>query len=461
LNVSLKNLERLITRDAESFSSREERQAEFDRRPDRTRHLMACLGNPQDSFNLIHIGGTSGKGSVAILCESMLLACGQNVGTHTTPYLQTPLEKARINGGLVGAEEAVSLADEVLKCVARTEQEAPRLGNPHYAEAWLGVALRSFAEARCDIGVIEVGMGGRYDCTNIITPKVSVVTTVHYDHMRVLGDTLTEIASHKAGIIKPGVPAVIGEMHPDALAVMEREARSTGSDLYRLGHEIKVEPIRAGQHGGVFTYRGIHRTLEEIEVGLLGHHQFANAACALAALELYAEQTGLHLDETAMRLGLARARFAGRLEVMQEQPAVVLDGAHNEEKIGALAAAFPHLFGYRRAIMVPGMLEAKSVEMMLGQLAQVTDVMVTTAPDVRGKPAIPSAMLAEKAREAGIADVRDGGKPRDALQQAFELAGPDDLIVVTGSLYLIGAVREHWHTTADIVEQQSMFTRIR
>lgn len=453
----LKRLEQLITRDAESFSDPAERQVEFERRLVRTRDLMARLGDPQSAYDTIHIGGTSGKGSVSMISESILRASGRTVGAHTTPYLQTPLEKVRIDGRLVDLETCARLGQVVLDAVDSMRPEVGRLGNPHYAEAWLGLALKAFAEQRCDVGVIEVGMGGRYDCTNVITPRVSAITTVHYDHIRVLGDTLQEIAGHKAGIIKPGVPAVAGEMLPEALSVLEAEAAKQRSRLVRLGHEVSYQPLEVGERFGRFSYRGLHVSYDDLQLGLLGAHQFANAATALAALELFAEQTGSPLDEAAVRRGLADVRFAGRIEVMQHHPTVVLDGAHNEEKVGALAAALPEIFHFSRLILVLGMLEAKNAAPIVGQLAGLADRIVTTAPKVRGKPAIPSADLAGMARGAGHAEILDGGDPSSALDQALSAAEDGDLVVVTGSLYLIGAARSRWQSVEDILARRTMF----
>lgn len=458
LNQSLKRIENLITRPAESYDDPEERLAEFQRRLVRTRRLMTHLGDPQDALPTIHIGGTSGKGSVAILCESVLQALGLRVGTHTSPYLQTPLEKVRAGGRLVDAQTAAALAERVMGAVDALMREPEDLGHTHYAEAWLGLALRYFADMQCGAAVVEVGMGGRYDATNVIMPRVSVISTVHYDHMRVLGDTLEEIAYHKAGIIKPGVPVVIGHVPAAALPVITAEAHRCEARAVQLGREFSYEAIEVSQQGGRFSYRGLGLALDDIHLGLLGQHQFANASAALAAVELFAEAQGLALDEAAIREGLARARFAGRLEVMQDGPRVVLDGAHNEEKINALIAAVPQVFSYERLVLVIGMLETKAADPITGALARMADAIVTTSPRVKGKPALPADELAHIAREAGVHEVWAEGEPQAALERALAIAGPRDLVVVTGSLYLIGMLRSHWHPTAQVIAQRTMFT---
>lgn len=457
LGRALNRIEQLITHEAEWLTDPQEREVEFNRRLERTRLLMAYLGDPQDTFDMIHIGGTSGKGSIAMICESILLAMGLPVGTHTSPYLETPLEKVRINGRIMHPQQVVALTDAVLSAVEQVRIDQERLGAPHYAEAWLGLTMTHFSDQRCRIGVIEVGMGGRYDCTNIITPQVSIISTVHYDHTRVLGETLEEIAFHKSGIIKPGVPAVAGDMPADALKVIEAEAAQQGSRLVRLGQDVRFHPIDVHQRGGRFSYQGLGQSLADLEIGLLGAHQFANAAVALATLELYADQRGITLTEEAIRQGLERVRFAGRLEVMQHQPMVVLDGAHNEEKMSALIAALPEVFRYKRLILVLGMLETKNAGSILSRLSALADIIVTTAPLVKGKPAIPADELARMALQAGAHPVHSGEDPFEALDQALSLAGPDDLVIVTGSLYLIGQMRSHWYSMEKIVEQRTMF----
>jgi dihydrofolate synthase/folylpolyglutamate synthase len=460
LTQALARVERLITREAELISSDpEERDTEFRRRLARTHHLMALLGNPQSAYDTIHIGGTSGKGSVAMICEAILHAAGIHVGTHTTPYLQTPLEKIRVDGTLVEPDEAVSLIEWIFPYVDQIHAERPDLESVHYGEVWLGLALAEFARQSVDVGVVEVGMGGRYDSTNVLSPRVSVISTVHYDHMLVLGDTLEEIAYHKAGIIKDDTPVVVGELPPEAMSVVAKESRLRSAPMVCLGHDVRYEPLSVAREGGRFTYHGLSDTLPDLHLSLLGEHQFANAAAALAALELYAEETGVPIDEAAVRQGLAAARFAGRLEIVQESPTVVLDGAHNEEKIDALVAAVPALFECEKVVMLVGMLRTKNELPMLAKLASVADVVVTSAPAVKGKPAAAPADLAALALEAGAREAIAGGPPLEALENALALTGPNDLLCVTGSLYLIGEIRSHWYPADRLVAQRTMFPR--
>ena len=459
LAEALKHIETLITRPAESFVDPTQRIAEFIQRLERTRRLIEALDNPQNSLKTIHIGGTSGKGSIAIMCEAILLASGYHVGTHTSPYLQTPLEKIRVNGRFVSPKDTISLSERIIAAVTSIRDQHPFLGQPHYTEAWVAMALQHFADAGCEFGVIEVGMGGRYDATNILLPEVSVISTVHYDHVRVLGDTLAEIAQHKAGIIKPGVPTVVGNLLPEAMQVVEEEAARTGSRLIHVGREIRFQPDGVAASKGYFSYQGLKLNLADVEVGLTGPHQLENAATALGTIEVFAQTQNIQIEEVAIRRGLAGVRFAGRVEVVQHQPIVVLDGAHNEEKMAALVATLREVFEFKRLIVVLGMLEAKTATPIVEMLASIADEIITTAPTVKGKPALTGEELAHIVRETGARRVRVGGRPREAIEQALEEAGTDDLVVVTGSLYLIGEVRPRWYDENEIIAQGTMFPK--
>jgi dihydrofolate synthase/folylpolyglutamate synthase len=257
--------------------------------------------------------------------------------------------------------------------------------------------------------------------------------------------------------MKPGVPAVVGDLLADAMAVVEDEAARYGTRLIRVGREIAREVRGLSEQGGLFTYRGLRLNMDDVEVGLPGEHQIDNAVTALAAVEVFADSQQIALDEGALREGLRSVRFAGRIEVMQHDPTVILDGAHNEEKIEALVATLRNLYRYERLILVLGMLESKNAEPIVRTLASLADRIITTAPSVKGKPAIPADTLAATAREIGTAHVVADGGPLESLQQALREARPRDLVVVTGSLYLIGEVRSHWHSAEAIVERRTMF----
>jgi dihydrofolate synthase/folylpolyglutamate synthase len=253
------------------------------------------------------------------------------------------------------------------------------------------------------------------------------------------------------------VPVVAGEMPPEALEVIQAKAVQSNAQLIRIGADVTYQTHSISLRGGQFSYKGIRHSFSNLELGLLGRHQIANAAVALATLELYEAQRGSALDEKAVREGLRRVRFAGRIEIVQQTPMVVLDGAHNEEKIEALVEAIKDIFSYNRLFVVLGMLETKDAESIVQQIASLADVLLATAPQVKGKPAIPPAELVRLASKVGGRLSLNFESPEQALERALGLAGPDDLVLVTGSLYLVGELRAHWHNTSEIIALRKMF----
>lgn len=419
--------------------------------------LMNALGNPHRDLAVIHITGTSGKGSVAAYCESILLEHGLQVGTHTSPYLQTPLEKIRINGLLISPTELVKLAHKVMDSVDELHAVVPDLGKVHYAEAWVGMSLLHFAEQSVDVTIVEVGMGGRFDATNIVDSRISIINSVHYDHTRVLGETLTEIAYHKAGIIKHGQTVVAGDLGAEALQVVVEETKQRQAHLQRLGKDFLVGSYGAQEAGCTFDYHGRHLAISDLEAGLLGRHQAANAATALTAVAELCAALAIPIKAQAIRNGIRNTRLAGRIEIVARNPITILDGAHNEEKIEALTQTVIEHFPGRRLIVVLALLTVKDVAAIVTRLASVADTIITTETRVRGKPGFPADELAERIKRMRFGSVHSILDAREAIEAAQRIAGIDDLIAVTGSLYLVGAVRERWYPTDSIIAQQTMY----
>ncbi|NDJ54889.1 MAG: hypothetical protein GYB68_17600, partial [Chloroflexi bacterium] len=302
---AVQRLEGLIRGPAERHLTPQERKQAATQRLERTRYLLHRLGLAHINTDLIHIGGTSGKGSIATMCHAILLAqaqeLGYSVGLYTSPYLQTATEKLRVDDALVSAEDFVALGESVLSQVDRVKLERLDLGDVQYTEAWLALVLSHFRQSEVRWAVIEVGMGGRHDSTNVIAPSVSVISSVHFDHLRALGPTLSDIAHHKAGIIKPGVPVVVGALRPDAAPVIERVASDQASRLLCAGTDFDVEVSHVERAYSIFDYRGLGFHLRDLRLNLGGLHQVSNAAIALAALETFAEVVGFTLTERAIR----------------------------------------------------------------------------------------------------------------------------------------------------------------
>lgn len=408
--------------------------------------FLAQLGRPERQYTTLHVAGTSGKGSTAAVLASIMRAAGRRTGLHVTPYLQTPLEKLLIDGRMMNVERFTQLVWRIRGEVERFNAASPE-GPLRYGELWVALTFAAYAAERVDVGVVEAGLGGRFDSTNVITPAAAIINRIGFDHVRSLGPTLADIASHKAGVIKPGVPVVVAPQLPEALAVIEREAAQQQAPLLLAERDFRWEIEASGPEGSTFHYRDAHGSLDGLALPLLGEHQVANAALAIAAARA---MPGTPIAAAALRAGTADVRFPGRLERMQLAPEVLLDGAHNGQKAQALAAALAPLRAGRRLVLVLGVLASHPPCDIVAALAPLADVIVCTAPDVLGKSATPPDELAALCREY-CPDVIVAPKPLAALEHALALADRADLVVVTGSLYLVGNVRGRWQSEANLL----------
>lgn len=407
---------------------------------ERMAYLLEGLGHPERRLRVIHVAGTNGKGSVSAMLTSVLRAAGYRTGLYTSPHLQYYGERIRLDGAAIPPARLDSLVATV-KEVADAAA-ARGLEPPTEFEAGTALMYLYFAEERADLVVQETGLGGRLDATNLVErPLVSVITPVDFDHMDRLGATLADIAREKAGIIKPGAPVVMGPQHPEAAAVIAAVSESAGAPLIRTAEDVQVEPLAVSAEGSRFDYHGLGVSWRRLSLGLPGRHQLANAACALAAIEIL-RRLDLAVPEQAVREGLARVRWPGRLELVQGSPAVVLDGAHNPAGLRALRAALDELFRCRRTTLVFGMLADKDVTGAAAALAGFGGEVVATRPD--SPRALDPGELASILKRHGITVFAVEPDPVRAVRLALERAGPDDLVVVAGSLYLVGGVRGIW-----------------
>jgi len=421
----------------------------------RERMLLHLWGDPHTHYPIAHITGTSGKGSTSAMLASILRAAGHRTGLHTSPYLQSYTEKIRLDETYLSITDLAALVDELRGHVDAMVRGGVH-GAPSYFEATGGIALTAFARHGMDVAVVEVGIGGRYDSTNVVTPDVSVITNVGFDHTGILGYTLHDIAYQKAGIIKPGVPAVTAATVPEALTVIRYEAEAWGSPLITVHvNEPDVPPdamhatIRAlGEEGATFTLQQDDWQLDDVTISMLGEHQVANAATAAAAARVL-DSRGIAVPDDAIRVGLARAFFPGRLEIMQRGPrlpTVVIDGAHNPDKARSLVRALMTLFPGKRIILVLGMVADKDTNAVLDVVLPVASRIITTEAPIVNRSVASAVDLAARIRERGVpAEAEPDAEA--AVRMALDGAGPDDLVCVTGSLYLVGAVRQHWITT--------------
>lgn len=396
---------------------------------DRMRWLLGELGQPHLRWPSIVIAGTKGKGSTSAMIEAILRAGGYRTGFYSSPHLHSWRERIQVNRELITQASVVALIDRMKPLVDRLPAE---LGQPTTFELSTAVAFAHFAASEVDIAVLEVGLGGRYDTVNVVTPRLSVITPISFDHMSVLGNTLAEIASAKAGIVKPGVPAVIAQQAEEAQAVIVREA-GTQSPLWQVDFDA-VRPL-ANAAGPPCSYP-LAITAEAI--ALRGLHQSDNARLATAAVMLLGEQ-GLKTSTEAIACGLATVSWPARFEVIEGSPTIVLDGAMNGASAERLRESLDTLC-YRRLLLVLGTSQDKDIGAIAAALVPGASAVVLTRSR-HPRSAEPEALApAVRPLLSGPLFITDDIPP--ALEQARSLAGPDDLICVAGSLFVAAAARE-------------------
>ncbi len=408
---------------------------------DRMRAFLHELGDPHRSYPTIHIGGTSGKGSTSTMIASALQAAGHRTGLHTKPHLHSMTERARIDGHSISRERFASVLDAMMPAIERT---ASQHGRPTFYETLLALAFAYFAQERVDVAVIEVGLGGRLDGTNVIHPLVAAITSVSYDHTDVLGSSIEEIAVEKAGIAKRGVPLVLADVPPAARAVIERYAAEVGAPIVHVADVVRVELEEgAGSRGqtlAVKSGRGSYRLL----LPVLGIFQRTNAATAIAVLEQLAEELRPSCEELAR--GFAAVVIPGRMELVSRNPTVVFDIAHNAEKAESLVASLREHFEGRRMHYVVAIGETKDARRIVEILAALPSTFNFTSFAVSGRRAIPPARLATIAESLGTWG-RAIGDPIEALTVARRNAEFEDVVVVTGSTFLVAGLREWYAPT--------------
>jgi len=402
--------------------------------------LMAAMGDPERSFPSIHVTGTNGKTSTTRLCTALVIAQGLSVGTYSSPHLVSLNERIAWNGEPIGDDELFDVLSPLAALEGFIRAENPGMLAPTWFELMTAAAYRFFADVAVDAGVIEVGLGGRYDATNVADGAVAVATNVELDHVSILGGTRAKIAWEKAGIVKPGCVAVVGDEDDDIVAVFEDEARRVGAAAFwRRGVEFDCVGNFAAHGGRVVSVRTPGATYEDLFVPLYGAHQGDNVAIAVAAAEAF---FGVPLDASVVAEALGSARVPGRLEVLGRRPLVVLDGAHNPAGAAALGEALGEDFGVvRRTVLVFGCLNGRSPGDVLAALGpdRIAHVVACTPPSLRG---VPAADVAAAAAALGL-EVSIADSVPEALAAARGLVSADDLVLVTGSLYLVGAARRH------------------
>lgn len=405
---------------------------------ERIRTLLEMLGNPHRAFKCVHVAGTNGKGSVTAMVASILERAGYTVGRYISPYIQDFRERIAVNDRLISAEDVVALVDEIRPVVSRMVSRGN--DSPTEFEVVTAMGFCHFARCGVDVAVVEVGLGGRFDATNVIeAPVCSVITKISLDHTDRLGGTLSAIAYEKAGIIKPDGVTVSAPQQAEPLAVLRNVAAERGNRFYLVGDDMRWRQLEASDAGQFISVEGVLGKFDNLFIPLLGVHQQENAVTAVSAVAV-ADRRGFPVSEAAIREGLARVKWPGRLEVVRRSPLVLIDGAHNPDGARSLAEALRTIFAYEKLFLVLGILGDKGVNEMVDQLVPLAHRVFLSKPD--SPRAMDPAQLAgyvaahTKSYEV-VPDVVE------ATGRALALAGSRDAVCITGSLYLIGRARSY------------------
>jgi dihydrofolate synthase/folylpolyglutamate synthase len=386
--------------------------------------LLLRLGNPQNSYKTILIAGTNGKGSTAAMTASILHSAGYKTGLYTSPHLIDVRERIIVNKREISA-------NDFSKIIATVKKEINQPAT--YFEVLTAAALLYFQRREIDIAVLEAGLGGRLDATNVCRPLVSVITNIGFDHTAYLGNSLTAIAGEKAGIIKQRGVCVTAAKQKKVIEVLENVCHRNKARLYRLGKDIKIKQ----QEDGLITYSGLYSNFNDLTVPLAGRHQLENAALALAALEI-AGLKGFPVDVAAIKNGLRKTKWKARLEILCRQPLFVVDGAHNPAGISVLCRSLKNDFTYRRLILIFSALADKDYRKMLQKIAPLAEQIILT--QLQSERAEPVANIHDYVKKMGYKPIVTENVS-EAIERAFDLAGEEDMICAAGSLYLAGELK--------------------
>jgi dihydrofolate synthase / folylpolyglutamate synthase len=402
----------------------------------RIERLLEKLGNPHLATKTVHIAGTKGKGSTSAMIASILKEAGYKVGLYTSPHLLSYTERIRVNGKPITEAEWAGLVEEIRPQVEAVNAEKT-YGELTTFELYTAMAFAHFRNIHADYQVMEVGLGGRLDATNVVKPLVCIITSISYDHMEVLGDTLAKIATEKAGIVKPGVPVVTAPQFPEAMEAIEKVCRERKANLIKAGQDFNWQTGKFDEKGQSFHLKGLLAEYD-LKIPLLGEHQVENAANAVTAAEILAGAEK-KITKSAIVKGLQKVDWPGRLQVLHKKPRLVIDGAHNVYSMQKLGEALKKYFKYDRLILILGFSADKDVPGMLDEAVIITkDIIVAASTSPRS--AKPAALVEEFARRGVKA--RAAESVPGALKLALADAKPNDLICATGSIFLVAEVME-------------------
>ena len=400
---------------------------------DRMFALMEELGNPQSQYPIIHVAGTKGKGSVSALCASALQAAGYKVGLYTSPHLLDYCERIQINGEPISHEFMVELVEEIKPAVAKI----PKLTT---FEITTAIGFLAFARQDCTAAAIEVGLGGRLDATNVVVPKVSVITSLSYDHTAVLGNTLTLIAGEKAGIIKHGVPVASSPQKEEALKVLERVTNQANSDFILVGKEVEFVRLESSLDGqSLHIVDNLRHSTLDLRLPLLGSHQLENAATAYTALKT----SGIPISDEAIQKGFSQVKWRARFEIARREPPIIFDSAHNQDSFAKLRETLDTYFPDKQVYLIFGASEDKNIPGMFAEMKpKIRKLIVTRADHPR---ALEPEKIIELAKQAGL-ESEAVSPVESAFVHALELSEKDGSIVLSaGSMFVTAEVMVAWN----------------
>lgn len=388
----------------------------------KTSNLMKAMGNPHRGKKYIHIGGTNGKGSVAAMVESVLIRSGLKVGFYSSPHLVRFTERFRINRKEISKKRVIELTKEIRSII---NPDHP----PTYFEVTTAMAFAYFARENVDIAILEVGMGGRLDATNIIRPLVSAITNISLEHQFFLGSTLLEIAEEKAGIIKKGVNTITAATQPRVTRLFRDICAERGAPFYRVGKDIGYRRTQKG-----FNYYGINKKIKDICPTLKGEFQNRNSTLAIGILELL-EKKGYKFSGEDIKTGIEETTWPGRIQVLSESPLIVVDGAHNPEAAGVLTKTVKNNFKYNRLILVLGVMADKDINSIIDGLTSLANYIICSSP-VYFRSASPEDLHRVVSKQGKRTEIKK--TLPEAINRAKKIAGKKDMILITGSLFTVG-----------------------
>jgi dihydrofolate synthase/folylpolyglutamate synthase len=401
----------------------------------RVDELLSLLGNPHQKAGSIHITGTNGKGSVGVMIAAALTAAGYKTGLYTSPHFHTWRERIRVDGELISEDEMARLVTELKPRVEEVNEKAT-YGELTTFEFLTALAFSYFGQKGVKFQVLEVGLGGKYDATSVITPLVAVITPISYDHTDVLGDTLMQITAEKCGVIKPDSIVISAPQPPEAARVIKEVCRQRQAKLITVGEDITWQCLSFALDGQRLRVQG--RISYELFLPLLGDHQLVNAATAVAALEVLADK-GFDIPRESVAKGLEQVSWPGRFQILRRRPLLVVDGGHNIGAARSLTRSIKQYLDFERAILVMGTSQDKDIAGLVAEVAPLFDQVIVTRS---GHPrALPPELLAAEFARHGIKAQLTAGVP-SALSLALSLAGEKDLVCVVGSLFVVAEAME-------------------